>query len=260
MSKIVNLKIEEGATFAHVLKFTKQEVTGSQLNPLTNKQVPIKQKTPIDLTGYTIVAQLRTSFSKDSKLIVNFEATIASGKDGLAYLGLTKEQTAALGKFTDRRYLEVDSHRVYELGFYDVLLISPTGSATRVYQGKCYLSRAATLDPLIESGLGSTVTKSAVTPIDQPVSIVVDKTKPHYFAGIRYFNGGIQTTPTDGVVNIFKMPSTSNSFQTKPVGVLAATVPTAEVAWYGNSKQVKAVPSGVLGADSYQLVVVSNIS
>ncbi len=191
---------------------------------------------------------------------MNFEATIASGKDGLAYIGLTKEQTAALGKFTDRRVIEVDSYRVYELGYYDVLLISPNGSGTRVYQGKCYLSRAATVDPLVETGLGSTVSKSLVTPIDQPVSIVVDKTKPHYFAGIRYFNAGIQVTPTDGIMNIYKMPDTSSAFQTKPVGILAATVPTSEVSWYGNSKEVKAVPSNVLGADSYQLVVVSNIS
>ncbi|AFB84014.1 L-shaped tail fiber protein assembly [Vibrio phage pVp-1] len=260
MSKIVNLKIEEGATFAHALKFTTNKVVGSQLNPLTNQEVPIKQRVPISLTGYTIVAQLRTSFSKDSKLIVNFETTIASGTMGLAYIGLTKEQTAALGKFTDRRVIEVGSNRVYDLGYYDVLLISPNGSATRIYQGKCYLSRAATLDPLVETGLGSTVTKSPVTPIEQSTTITVDKTKPHYFAGIRYFSGGIQSTPTGGVVNIYKMPDTSSAFQSAPVGTLAATVPTAEVAWYGNSKQVKAVPKNITGADSYQLVVVSNIS
>lgn len=260
MSKIVNLKIEEGATFSHVLKFTTKKVTGQQLDPLTNRLAPIKQTVPIDLTGYTIVSQLRTAFSGKSDLIVNFETSIASGKEGLAYLGLTKEQTAGLGKFVSKVAHGIGSERVYELGYYDVLLISPKGSATRVYQGKCYLSRAATLDPLTETGLGSTISKSPVTLITTPVVLTVDKTKPHYFAGIRYFNGGIQVTPTDGTVQIFKKPDTSSAFQTSPVGTIAATVPTAEVTWYGNSQEVKAVPNSILGADFYQLVVVSNIS
>ncbi|WBU76464.1 tail protein [Vibrio phage Chloris] len=260
MSKIVNLKIEEGATFSHVLKFTTDKVTGQQLDPLTNKLVPIKQKGPINLTGYTIVAQLRTAFSDKADLIVNFEATIASGATGLAYIGLTKEQTAGLGKFANKKIIGLGSERVYELGFYDVLLISPKGSATRVYQGKCYLSRAATLDPLIETGLGSTVSKTPLTAIGTPSTLVVDNTKPHYFAGIRYFSGGIQVTPTDGTVQIFKKPDTSSTFQPSPVGTISAAVPTAEVTWYGNSKEVKAVPNNVLGADFYQLVVVSNIS
>lgn len=260
MAKIVNLKIEEGATFSKALRFYKNEVVGTSIHPITNAPVPIIQKVPIPLTGYTIVAQLRTSFAPNSELIVNFDAKIASAKDGLAYIGLTKEQTAALGKFTDRRVFELGSHRVYELGFYDVLLIAPTGSATRIYQGKCYLSRAATLDPLVETGLGSTITKSPITPFNQPVSMVVDKTRPHYFAGIRYFNSGIQTTPTDGTMSIFKMPETANTFQPQPVGILSAAVPTSEITWYGNTIQVKAQPNGILGADTYQLVVVSNIS
>lgn len=260
MAKIINLKIEEGATFSKVLKFYKQEVTGSEVNPITQKEVPIYRKVPIDLTGSTLVAQLKTSFAEDSDLIVNFEATIAAAKDGLAYIGLTKEQTAALGKFTDKRLVNLDSYRVYDLGFYDVLLISANGKATRIYQGKCYLSRAATTDPLTESGLGSTVSKSMITNIDQDIIVHVDKTKPHYFAGIRYFSGGIQVTPVDGTVSIYKMPETANAFQPQPVGIIPATVPSAEVSWYGNTSQVKASASGVLGVDSYQVVVVSNIS
>lgn len=260
MAKIINLKIEEGATFSKVLKFSKQVVSGTETHPITQKEVSIYKKVPVDLTGYTIVAQLRTSFAEDADLIINFEATIASAKDGLAYIGLTKEQTSGLGKFTDRRLVSLDSHRVYDLGFYDVLLINKNGTATRIYQGKCYLSKAATQDPLVESGLGSTVSKSPVTPIGESISIIVDKTKPHYFAGIRYFNSGIQSTPTDGTVDILKMPETSSTFQTRPVGTLAATVPTSEVSWYGNTLQVKAVPHNILGVDSYQLVVVSNIS
>lgn len=261
MSKIVNLRIDENATFTKTLQFTKKVKDGETYHPITGKPIATYKSEPISLKGYTIAAQIKASLDDDAALIAVFEAKIMDSSKGLAYIALTKEQTAVLDKFAAVEYTGIKSDRVYLLGFYDVLLIDEYGVATRVFQGKCYFSKAATKDPLVASNTRTTVvTKSKVMPITGNIELPVDKTKAHYYAGIQYFSGGVQVTPTSGTVDIYRMTATANTYQDNPTGILLATSPASEIGWHSNTQRVRAEPKNVAGATAYQLVVVSNLS
>lgn len=261
MSKIVNLKIEENATFTKVLKFTKKVKRGETVNDITGETVAKYVKEPIPLTNYTIAAQLKVSLEDDAAIVAVFETQILDSSKGLASIALPKEITAALDKYAPIHPTGSRADRVSVIGFYDVLLTNEEGVATRIFQGKCYFSRAATKDPLISiSSKNTIVTKSEITPINSRVDINVDKTKAHYYAGIQYFQGGVQITPTAGQVEVYRMPDAANEFQHTPVGILLATAPASEIAWHANTRKVRVVPSNVAGATAYQLVVVSNVS
>lgn len=261
MSKIVNFKIEENATFTKALQFTKEVKVSETTNAITGKPVAVYKRVPLSLEGYTIAAQVKSSLLDDAAIIAVFEAKMLNASDGLAYLALTKEQTSALEKYVSASPLGVSSDRVLLLGYYDVLVTSSLGVATRVFQGKCYLSKAATQNPLITVGdNGTVVTKGPLNPITSITDLAVDKTKAHYYVGIRYYNGEVQVTPTSGTVDIYRMPDTSNTFQANPVGILLANSPASELAWHSNTSRVRANPNNVAGATAYQLVVVSNVS
>lgn len=260
MSKIVNIQIDEGATFTKVLKFTRKVKTGEEKHPITNEVMPIYSVEPIPLAGYSISAQIRAEADPSSPLLASFSAGIASGTNGMAYLSMSKEQTARLGNIANLRNTDTQSKRVFTIGYYDILLTSSEGKATRVYEGKCYLNRAVTLNPLASTGKYSSVNRSPITELGKEIELPVDSTNPHYFVGIRYLNAGIQVKPTGGTVTLYRMPQTSNTYQKSPIGILAAQSPESELSWYGNTKKVKASPSGVTGATAYQVVVVSNRS
>lgn len=260
MSKIVNLQIDEGASFTKALRFTRQVKTGEYKHPITNTLVDIINKEPISLVGYTLAAQIRAKADPNSALLATFSAGIASGVGGLAYISLSKEQTSRLGIIHNLGNTDTHSKRVYTLGYYDVLLTAPTGEATRVYEGMCYLNRAVTQNPLSVSNIHTTVSRSPIVEIGKEVILNVDSSNPHYFVGVRYLNSGVQVTPSGGYVNIYRKPATASSFRDEPIGTLAATSPESELSWYGNTKQIKAKPVGITGAASYQIVVVSNRS
>lgn len=259
MSNIINLQIDEGSTFTKVLTFTKEVKKGEFIHPITGERKITTEREPIDLTGYNVVAQIRTEPKPTAALIASFNADIVSADKGMVTISLGKEQTLSLNS-----YLGTSGHaskRVFTLGYYDIILISPQGKVTRAFEGKCYLNRTSTNNPYATSSKNTSMNASVIIKdVDSTIELDVDPTKPHYSAGLRYFSGGIPKTPSAGSIEIYRMPETTKVYNKEPVAIVSATNPAAEISWKGNTSNVKAVPSGLSGVDSYQLVVVSNNS
>lgn len=257
MSKIVNILIEENTTFTKVLKFTHKVKTGETTNPLTGKPVAIWTTKPINLTGYNIEAHIVTSLNANAVEVAQFKCQLIDSPSGTAYIALTKAQTSSL----DLKHGIVSPYRVYQLGYYDILMTDKEGYATRIMQGKCYFSRAATFDPrIINNSRNSVVNMSPITAVGTPTEVNADITHAHNYVGIRYFSGGVPTTPTAGKVDMYRMPATTSKYLPDAIGVLLSTYPSLELSWMSNTKKVRGVPSGIIGASHYQIVVVSNNS
>jgi len=113
----LDLLIEQGATFKHTL-FVKQGAAES--GP------------PADLTGYTARMQIRSEVESTSILI---ELTVSNGRiaitpaEGKIAITISAADTAALE---------------FEVGVYDVELVSASGEVDRIVQGKVTLSREVT--------------------------------------------------------------------------------------------------------------------
>ena len=101
MATISNIFIDQGATFSTTV--TIEDGTGS----------------PLDLTGYTALAQIRKTYQ--STTATDFTSTFdADRTTGLITISLTNTQTAAL---EEGRYV------------YDLLITDLSGTKTRVVEG-----------------------------------------------------------------------------------------------------------------------------
>lgn len=257
MSNIINIQIDEGATFTKVLNFTKEVVTGEYVHPITGQKTILKERQPIDLTGYKVESQIRSEPSPHSSLIAGFSTTILSSTQGKIAISLSKEQTLSLAHYLSRTGL--NSRRIHNLGFYDIILISPEGSVTRVFEGKCYLNRSATKNPYVTSMDDIVISTSPKSNnVTDPIEVSVDSSKPHYNVGFRYFNGGVEKIPTQGTISLYRMPETTQTYNSSPVATISATNVQAEIYWSGNTSKVKAVPDNLSGVDSFQVVVAAN--
>ncbi len=113
----LDLLIEQGATWTHTLI----------INQGSGEAAP-----PANLTGYTARMQIRAEVESASALI---DLTIANGRivitpaEGKIALTISAADTAALD---------------FDVGVYDLELVSPTGHVDRVVQGKVTLSREVT--------------------------------------------------------------------------------------------------------------------
>ncbi len=113
----LDLLIEQGATFKHTLYV---------------KQGSGESATPADLTGYTARMQIRAEVESTAVLI---DLTIANGRI---------EITAAEGRI-DITISAVDTAAMdFDVGVYDLELVSGSGEVMRVVQGKVTLSREVT--------------------------------------------------------------------------------------------------------------------
>lgn len=258
MSKLVNIKIEENATFAKALSFKKDESVASGKHPISGETTYITQKAPVVLTGYTLVAQIKDRFD-DPTFVQNIDAQVLDGAKGLAMLGLSKEQTARLAALAPVQATGIGSDRTYKIGYYDVLAVNGNGDATRLFYGECFLTRAVSSDPRIT--VADTLTKqdSPITPIASPIELSIDASLAKHYLGIRYYKSGIQISPTAGSVEIFKKPVTTNAYETQPSLTFQASVPSEELHATGNVHYFKAIAKNVQGADAYRLVVASNL-
>lgn len=86
--------------------------------------------TPMDLTGYTVKAEMREAPSLDSPLIVAFSVSIPTPANGQVTLSLTDIQTAALGS--------------YSKAYYDIMLTDPSGIDETYVEGTVAIKDSVT--------------------------------------------------------------------------------------------------------------------
>lgn len=259
MSRILNIRVEEGATFSKALTFTRTVAQGEDTHPITGRVTKRKVREVLPLTGYTFFAQIKDSFDNPT-FIEPMEVRVLDGSQGLVSLALTKEQTSRLAQSATFGRTGIASSRTFKIGFFDVFAINSQGASTKIFYGEVTLTRSATRDPRNTINIPNAFYQSPILPISETIELAVDRTAGQNFVGIRYYIGGVQVTPTGGTVNIFRKPTTSNSFQGTAVASLNATIPTDEALVAGNTVAFQAVPNNLQGADSFQLVVSSNRS
>lgn len=118
------IEIVEGASFS--LGFVLSEVDD------------FGDKTPVDLTGFTIKSQIRRTYLKDAPVILDFTTVLDQPAQGSFALTLTSQQTALL----ELQSLPEDP--TMSLGFYDIFLTSPTGSRSLLLRGNVIYHHAVT--------------------------------------------------------------------------------------------------------------------
>jgi hypothetical protein len=102
---------------------------------------------------------------------------------------------------------------------------------------------------------------SELTPVADTIILEVGSRYAHSFAGIRYFDAqGDQVLATGGTVLVEAKHLTNGMFDSVVRGTLDATSPASEAQWGGNVTEVRATPSSIVGAVTYQLIVVQNRS
>ena len=103
--------------------------------------------------------------------------------------------------------------------------------------------------------------ESPVTPVGDPVTLAsLDQVKPHCFAGCQFFSDAEGTTPvvaSTGTVTIEVKTINNNIFEPISGGIVDAASPST-VSWAANTKEVKAIPEGIVTAAYYKLVVTCN--
>ncbi|ASV43461.1 hypothetical protein [Vibrio phage JSF12] len=259
MSGILNINIQEGATFSKALSFKKTVAVTSGTHPITKEPIVVSSKVPLDITGVRLVAQIRDKFDTPT-FVQDITCNIMDGASGRAYMGLSREQTTRLAQVAKLTPAGVGCSRTFKIGFYDLLAIDvATGTSTKLFFGTVYLTRSATEDENLEINPDQSIARSPVTPINQSVTIPVDSSVAKYYVGIRYFKSGVAVTPTSGSVQLFRKPLATPVMGTTPVGTFLANTPSQEIYITGNTLEFKATPVSVLNADSYQMVVVGNL-
>lgn len=113
MAIYADFTIDQGATF-----YAEMEVADSALSN-------------VDLTGYTVHAQLRKSYT--SVNAVDFTTDLAIPLEGVVSIGLSPAQTRAL---KSGRYV------------FDVFVKSSSGVVTRVVEGQIEVTPAVTVIPI----------------------------------------------------------------------------------------------------------------
>jgi len=95
------------------------------------------------------------------------------------------------------------------------------------------------------------------------ITLPVDRSYPHNFAGIIFFNdsGGVTpVTPSAGSTTFtIKTVNQSQGFQNIAAGTVAADAPN-QVDWAGNTLEVLATFAGIVGATHARLVSTGNQS
>lgn len=111
---ILDITIEQGATFRRVLTWQDEN------------------ETAIDLTDYTARMHIREHLASSTPL-----ATLTTENGGIAI-------TAALGKLTLSLSATVTDTLAVQGGVYDLEVESPTGVVTRLLQGNIIIERSVT--------------------------------------------------------------------------------------------------------------------
>lgn len=138
MSKILDITIEEGATFSKLLTFRYNTLTQSGAHPITGAPLYTTTNDGINLTGYTVKAQIRKTF--EGEILLPMQATIISASEGRITLGVSAANTKGLAEEVT---WSSTCSRTVKLGYYDVIL-TKNGVVTRVLQGTVFISRAIT--------------------------------------------------------------------------------------------------------------------
>ncbi|AJF40892.1 L-shaped tail fiber protein assembly [Vibrio phage phi 3] len=259
MSGLLNINIQEGATFSKAFSFKKTVAVTQGTHPITKEPVVVSQKVPLDITGLRLVAQIRDSFDNPS-FVQELTCNIIDGASGRAYMGLSREQTIRLAQVANLKPTGIPNSRACKIGFYDLLAVDvATGTATKLFYGTVYLTRSASEDSNLEVNPSQSISKSPVTPIGSEVILPVDSSVAKYYIGIRYFKSGVLVTPASGSVQLFRKPLSNPVMGSTPVGTFLASTPSQEIYITGNTLEFKAKPVSVTTADSYQLVVVGNL-
>ena len=105
-----DIVIRKGNDFSEVFEFQNDDLT------------------PMNLTGWTVLSQLRKGKKRESELIVDFTIDIPDPSNGKVYQTLTDAQTDAL---------------VVGIAYFDMLFISPSG------YDETYVEGSATINPSI---------------------------------------------------------------------------------------------------------------
>ena len=85
--------------------------------------------TPMNLTGWTVLSQLRKGKKRESELIVDFTIDIPDPSSGKVYQTLTDAQTDAIA---------------VDIAYYDILLISPSGFDETYVEGTVTINPSVT--------------------------------------------------------------------------------------------------------------------
>lgn len=102
--------------------------------------------------------------------------------------------------------------------------------------------------------------ESDVVAIDQIIELPVSMARPHCFAGVQFFSdagGQTMVIPTDGTVTISVMTFNTMVYEEPPEPEIIANSPRT-ISWDANSLRVRAVPSLIVGATHYKIVVTQN--
>ncbi len=260
MSKILNIRLEEGATFSKLLTFTQTTTTGTSTHPITGVVTNLQSRTALPLTGYTFLAQIKDRFDNPT-FTENMQVRVLDATTGRISISVSKEQTRRLVTLAGVQPTGVtNANRTYRIGYFDLLAVNSSGAATKVFYGEVYMTRSATIDPRVAVSDSNAIYLSNILPIDQTITLAVDRNAGQNYVGVRFYTGGLQVAATDGTVAVFRKPTTSNEFQSVAAATLQANQPVDEALINGNASEFQAVPNSILGADSYQLVVSSNRS
>ncbi len=109
---ILDITIEQGATFSRTINYTDSEGE------------------PIDLTGCTIAAQIRQSFS--SSTAYAFTMTLTDAAEGEFTWVMSATNTALINATAKAKWV------------YDVEITYPSGIVERILQGSCDVSQQVT--------------------------------------------------------------------------------------------------------------------
>jgi len=104
MTSIVDFEIEQGSTFTRTMSVE-------------------SNKTPVNLTGYTLAGQLRKGYSASES--INFDIEVINALIGKIKISLTSSTTSAL---------------IYNKYVYDIEIADPTGVVSRILEGSMTLS------------------------------------------------------------------------------------------------------------------------
>ena len=85
--------------------------------------------TPMNLTGWTVLSQLRKGKKRESELIVDFTIDIPDPSNGKVYQTLTDAQTDVIA---------------IDIAYYDILFISPSGFDETYVEGTVTINPSVT--------------------------------------------------------------------------------------------------------------------
>lgn len=136
--------LEEHSAFGYRMTLTDVETVCSE-HPITKEPMNCKEvRTPIDMSNSTLKGDIANSLDDGATILGSFTFTMLDASNGVAEMTLTKDQVNTLVALaSDVR--EPYDPRFRFLGFYDVVLTEETtGTPTRLFQGKVFVSDGVT--------------------------------------------------------------------------------------------------------------------